>query len=307
VTGLKAALASNGYTADHLVVLSRKKNHYASTFASEIVKCQLRTGHELQLFCKYSSHHDKTPSDDRKIRYEADVYRHVLQPRSAPVPQFYGSYHDTETGGMWLIIENVAQSARMNKTQHAAAEHLAVRWLGNFHAINEVRLLSAPPYLATYDLEHYAKLASRASRAARHRANCQWLETVCDHFEELAASLLTARPTLIHGEFYPANILVQGDTVYPIDWESAAIAAGEIDLASLLENWPAEELSGYLLEYRRTRWPQGAPDDFERAFYAAQVYWALRWLGDPIEIPTKDDWKFYLNVLHDAAQRLSLI
>ena len=38
-----------------------------------------------------------------------------------------------------------------------------------------------------------------------------------------------------HGEFTPHNVLWQGGRAVPIDWESAAFGAGEVDLAVLLD------------------------------------------------------------------------
>ena len=47
---------------------------------------------------------------------------------------------------------------------------------------------------------------------------------------------------MIHGEYYPHNILFQSGVVRPVDWETAALAPGEIDLATLCEGWPPEEI-----------------------------------------------------------------
>jgi Phosphotransferase enzyme family len=110
------------------------------------------------------------------------------------------------------------------------------------------------------------------------RRRFPWLTTLCGRFEDVVTLLLASPPTVIHGEYYPMNILVDGGTVYPIDWESAAVAAGEIDLAALTENWGAEIGRQCELEYQRARWPKGPPGNFEERLYAAQIYLQFRWL-----------------------------
>jgi aminoglycoside phosphotransferase (APT) family kinase protein len=77
-------------------------------------------------------------------------------------------------------------------------------------------------------------------------------------------------PVLIHGEYCQSHILFRNEVSYPADWESATSAAGEVDLASLTEGWPAEIVRQCELEYQRVRWPEGL----------LGVYLHFRWLGD---------------------------
>ena len=68
--------------------------------------------------------------------------------------------------------------------------------------------------------------------------------------------------------------------IYPVDWESAAVGPGEIDLASLTEEWPAETVRRCRARYVADRWPEGEPADFDRTLKAAQMYLHFRWLGN---------------------------
>ena len=61
------------------------------------------------------------------------------------------------------------------------------------------------------------------------------------------------RETVIHGEFYPKNVLIHDGIVCPIDWESTAISVGEIDLAALTENWSEEIVQQCKIEYQVTK------------------------------------------------------
>ena len=121
------------------------------------------------------------------------------------------------------------------------------------------------------------------------------------------AALLAPSPTIIHSEYYPMNILLQEGMIRPVDWESAAIAAGEIDLASLTENWPTNIVQECELDYQRARWPAGPPADFERTLGAAQFYLSFRWLGDRPAWTTHESnlWRF--ERLRSVGERLQLI
>jgi thiamine kinase-like enzyme len=133
----------------------------------------------------------------------------------------------------------------------------------------------------------------------------QWLEIVCNRFDEVIEVLCQAPPTIIHGEYYPKNILLQDGLIYPVDWESTAISSGEIDLATLTEGWAPDEVERLELEYQRARWPEGPPEDFHRCLCAARIYIQFRWLGD------RADWTPYLqprlDVLREHAEEMGLI
>jgi hypothetical protein len=266
-------------------ILDRQPNTYASTFPSEIVRCQLGNGRELQLLCKYGGDHSMSLSGRTGhkggVPYEAAAYRLVLRTSRATTPKFYGAYKDVETGDTWLILEYLDDSVRLRKMRESsAAMGLAARWIGRFHNTTEERLSDASlRSLTRYDAEYYLAWSRRTSMLADHlRQHFPWLTTLCGRFEKVVALLLASPQTVIHGEYYPSNILFRGKTVYPIDWESAAVAAGEIDLASLTENWGAEIERQCEHEYQRVRWPKGSPAAFERRLCSARLYLQLRWL-----------------------------
>ncbi len=115
---------------------------------------------------------------------------------------------------------------------------------------------------------------------------------------------MRAAPTVIHGEYYPLNILVRRGVIYPIDWESAAVAAGEIDLASLTEGWPDGSARACEQVYGQTRWPGGAPRDFPRRLEAARLYLGWRWLGNAGDHPPGEEELWYVEHLRAAGRRL---
>jgi thiamine kinase-like enzyme len=113
---------------------------------------------------------------------------------------------------------------------------------------------------------------------------------------------------VIHGEYYPAkNILYAAGIVCPVDWESAAIAAGEIDLAALTEGWSADAARECEHQYQRNRWPWGAPADFEQTLGAARLYLAFRWLGEEPGETTHERNLCRFDNLRVVGERLGLI
>jgi thiamine kinase-like enzyme len=308
--GLLSALSGNGCGAGGVTVVDRQPNALASTFPSEVVTCRLAGGDEVRLLCKYEAGlFEDTHGHRGGVRYEAEVYRHVLHPLQTTTPTFYGAHVERATGAAWLFLEYLDNATCVGKSSQAGPRlSRAARWIGHFHARNEARLARGPlPALNRYDLDYYLGWARRTARYARPLfAHYPWLAQVCKRFGEVAAHLLGVAPTVIHGEFYPHNVLMRAGTVYPIDWESAAVAAGEIDLAALTEGWPAHTVRACVRQYRRARWPEGAPPDFERTLDAARVYLHLRWLGDPErEVRQRRLWSF--NELRSVAARLGMI
>jgi thiamine kinase-like enzyme len=68
--------------------------------------------------------------------------------------------------------------------------------------------------------------------------------------------------------------------VQPVDWESAALAAGEIDLAMLTDDWPPALSNVCDAAYAEARWPRRVPDEFWSILEYARMYVQFRWLGD---------------------------
>src|SRR5262249_9423492 len=183
----------------------------------------------------------------------------------------------------WLILESLSASERVAKSSNHRAMRMAAGWIGRFHAASEMHLGNCSmPSLKTYDAEYYLGWVHRTFEFTRHlHSRFRWLEPLCARVEStVIPQLLSAARVVIHGEYYPPNILFRDGIVSPVDWESAAIAAGEIDLACLTEEWPAAVMRQCQVEYQRARWPSGSPAAFERTFSSAQLYVFFRWLGD---------------------------
>jgi hypothetical protein len=289
------------------IAMHRAPTPYVTTFPCEIVTCRFADRSRLRLFCKYAARDVKSSHGQRGgIGYEADVYRQVLQPSCSSAPSFYGSYKDPRTGGVWLILEYLHKSLRAGKVPRLRAMKLAARWIGEFHTANEGRAAGAR-FLTAYDASYYKGWPRRSSSLARRLGlQLPWLVKLSKRLETEIAGLADLPRTVIHGEYYPHNILFQSGVVRPVDWETAAHAPGEIDLATLCEGWPPEVSRLLETEYQRGRWPDGrVPPEFQRNLELAGIYMQLRWLGDndPKWTGNMTRWRR----LYAASKRLRLI
>lgn len=302
----------NSSPARQLIGLRRKPNIYSSTFASEVVGYRLADGSEARLFCKYGAGYLDDGSTQRGVPYEVEVYRQVLERLPFSTPQFLGSYQNETTGRAWLVLEYLESYLPVNKTTEPDALRLAARWIGRFHAAGEKQLSRASiSNLNTYNTEYFAAWRRRMSEIPNHlRLSFSWLPDLCERSNGFVASLLAAQPTVIHGELFPSNALIRNGNVYVVDWESAGIGAGELDLAALtMGPWPEEVIKECEEEYRLARWLEGSPSDFDQTLTAARLYFSFKLLFCLLRFrpdrAAQDVWLF--ENLRAAGERFGLI
>ena len=280
-----------------VTVHSGVPNDYQSTFESLIVDCETAS-ERLEVFAKLGPTRSGSGHGHRGgVTREAETYRELLAPFGLG-PRFFGAVEDG--GTTWLVLELVANATPLFSSDES---HLvaAARWAGEFHARYEG---ARPPQLPVYDRGYYLGWAERA------RALWPWpaVERACAEFETSVEALLAAPQTVIHGELGPENVLVSGERICPVDWESAAVGPGEVDLALLVQDWPEPWHSDAVRAYQAARWPTGSPAEHGDAFNAADLYWLMRWLGDAELWRTEPDPPGQAAVLlaeHDARERVS--
>ena len=280
-TGLNSILNANGTRFGKVTIISREQMEEGS-FPKELVTCQVEDGRSLQLFCKYTAGYSHASHGHRGgVPYEAEVYRHVLQPLRVSTPSFHGMHTGPDRDDVWFVLEYIPNTLRLNQPDDPdMAMVVAASWLGRFHARAEKRL-PAPAIVSTYDAEYYRGWSERTLEFARATGvEAKWLAPLCAQFEEIGPQILSTHPTVIHGEFYPRNILFRDYRIFPVDWESAAIAAGEIDLVTMTDCWDDEVTGRCVTAYQIGRWPHGVPADFDQRMTWARLYLQLRWLGD---------------------------
>src|ERR1044071_8423135 len=315
--GLTAALKTNDRPRP-VRVLSRKLPRFMYTFPNEIVTYRLPDGRKRRVFIKYGASRSHPSFGHRgDVRYEAKVERQLLQSLAGFHPRYLGSSTEPRTGNTWLMLEFAYGSTRVfdlsshKSTEQARALVDSARWIGQFHAACEARFRDAAlAFLIRYDAEYYRGWARRMEEFSRPlQARFPWLAKLRQWGDAWFAPLLAAPQTVIHGEYYSKTIMVRKEKLFVVDWESAAVAPGEIDLAALTEgkHWRSKNARQCEREYLSARWPDGAPSGFKRTLAAARIYLHFRWLGERPDwtVREKSLWRF--DHLRVSARQLGLI
>lgn len=314
---LTAALPCDEHERRPVEILRRRLPPFMCTFPNEVVTCRLPGGRRRRVFIKYQSGQNHDCFGHRgNVPYEAEVYRRVLRPLADFTPKYLGIHRDAKTGNVSLFLEYLPRSIRAsdivwNRTaRQPRALAQAARWIGQFHARHAQRTEDRSlAFLRRYDADYYRGWAQRTLEFSRPLHELfPWLTELCKT-DEWFVPLLKKTHTVIHGEFYAKTILVQNQRVFIVDWESAAVAAGEIDLAALTEGkyWPASVVEKCQRAYVRARWPEGAPTSFTRTLDSARIYLHFRWLGERPDWTVREKNRPRYDQLQASAKRLGLI
>ncbi len=297
---------------DGIEFLERRRNVYESSFISEIVTCRFGDGQELDLFIKYGRPgEDKWDNFRGNVEFEVAVYRDVLRPLPLTTVTFYGAFTDNVSRYTWLVLAYLGDAYRLNYSPDAnKAIVWSATWLGQFHAAAQDGLTSGSiPRLNAHTANYYLSWARRTLEYAEpFKKQYPWLTEICAAYQAVIPLLVSSPHTIIHGEYYPMNILVDGTRINPVDWQTAAIARGEIDLASLIDGWKDEELVQEAIdEYCLARWQGGAQPEFEQTLTVALIHWQFRWLGVKPSLRKFADLSWRFEQLRVLGEKTSLI
>ncbi len=268
-------------------ILSRKVSIHSSTFPAEIIECRIPSGACVKLLCKYLSDCEHNCFGHRGgIEYEGRVYDEVLRNIPLSTAKYYGSCKDTENNEVWLVIEylegciSIKDSKELDPAAKLDLFAKAATWIGNLHRLQES---NAPSFIKKYNASYYNLWVEAIhSDGQRLKKHFLWLQNVCDYFQKNLYLLTDSTQTLIHGEFYPGNVLFKNNLIYPIDWESAAYGPGEIDLATLIHGWDETRMKIAIENYCSSRWLDAnfSKKEFEQRLLHARIYSYLRWIGE---------------------------
>jgi len=267
-------------------ITSRQRLLEASTYPVECVTCRMADGTELALFCKYLAGGGPNAFGHRGgVEYESMVYQKLLKAIPLTTIHYYG---DCRIGSndMMVVLAFMGHYLRFVKSGDPDGLVKAAAWIGSFHKLMQGR---SPEFVRKYDHEYYQSWVNhfREVNAVLWNSHPE-LERLVQLFQMHLPLLLGPPLTIIHGEYYPRNILLKAGVIFPVDWESAAIAPGEIDLASLIEDWPKKEVDRTLGAYVAARWPEGGENEksFRNRLLMARIYFFIRycpWNTKPAE------------------------
>ncbi len=332
---LRAALerALNSYfgTPNRIVELRRRPSAYSTSFVLEELDVHLDDGMSLQLIFKDLSWRALLESA-RRVKpafiynplREIETYRTILAPNPFGAATYYGAAIDHQAERYWLFLEKVP-GLELYQVGDLSTWQQVARWLAAMHArfAGEVESLAEAAPLLSYDEDFCWVWIRRAQAFFDHsetlqpkgvQHNIRWLARRYDRVVERLMELPT---TLIHGEFYASNVLVQERAggvlrVCPVDWEMAAVGPGLIDLAALTAGgWTAEEKTALALAYHtalapHNGWPP-APDVFLAMLDCCRLHLAIQWLGWSSEwSPPPEHAQNWLGEALSLAEKLGL-
>lgn len=228
------------------------------------------------------------------------VYEAVLGPVGVQVPEFYGAVPDQDGKPRWILLERI-EGFPLAECGGPAAWLAAARWLGAFHKAVRLRPPPGGP-LVRHDVHLHRWWYGRAVQAATESQRGALLALEVPHRTAIREAL-QLEPTVIHGEFYPSNVVVaqddQGCRVWPVDWEMTGMGPPLLDLAALTSGgWSSDDREQMALAYREEAQvegeAQGSREEFFGALTACRLLLAMQWLAwepswDPPE-EHRTDW-----------------
>jgi hypothetical protein len=254
---LERALARHCGSQQKVIRLERRPSAYQSSYALEELDVVLDDGSSQELMFKDLSRRAMLagarrvkPAFLHDPRREIETYRRVLAVCELGTPTCLGSVIDPRRGRYCLFLERVPGRG-LNQVGELAAWRQAARWLAQAHArFAELIAGSTGPWPA-WDRTSYRRWLGRARAALASgprlpTATQRTLTRLTAHYDRVIDRLRALPATLIHGDFYAANVLARkgrgGWRICPIDWEMAAIGPGLMDVAALSAgNWSEAE------------------------------------------------------------------
>jgi hypothetical protein len=297
------ALASPGNDRAPLIEIERRLCDYHSSFALEEVTAHFEDGTVLPLIfknlspdCLLEQARDIRPKTSYDPEREALVYRDLLARLKLGTATCYAAVADAEKRQYWLLLEKVAGSD-LARTGDFAIWTATARWLAEAHVqlTAAARRQSIDQQLMRYDSRCFHQWIDQAEpilqqpQHADGRAVAPWEIKWLVQRGRAAVRLVAAVPLMvIHGEFYPSNILIGEQNAAPricsIDWETAGMGPGLLDLAALVAgNWTEpqkEELASAYFDAN----PQGGASsagisDQITALRCCRLLLAMKWIG----------------------------
>jgi hypothetical protein len=268
----------------------------ASGEVVHIVRKDLAWEHMLAGARRIRGRHDHDP------RRELDVYRQLLPLAPAGPPRLLAGAADG-VDGPWLMLERIAGDQLRHVGAQSAWE-TAAEWAGAFHAefattqrLGLAQALGLPRWSKKRLQLTFVTAAREIPRRASTRVAAAAIRAIKRAHPRAVQRLAAQAPTLIHGQLYPSNVIVPRaggvGRAAVLDWETAAIGPGVIDLAALTEgSWTPEQRGALVSAYLRGR--DGTVDASVARRTAidlacARLHLCLEMLAMPLEFEPPDD------------------
>lgn len=272
------------------------------------VDIRVRGGRVVRLLVKLSPPvaPPSRPAEVYDARREAAVYRLLLSRRDLGAPGLWDAW--TSEGEVALLLERV-EGVTLAETHRRETWLDAARALARLHerATGLGRRHARAAHLLRVDGQTHRLWLRRAAEIVRDPR----MDRIARAHPEIVRRIGRLPRVLLHGEPYPANIMVDGGEVRLIDWEAAALGPDLMDLAALTSGtWQDAALRREVaLAYRDASpaWRGEATKPFLAALDACGVQVAIGWLGwSSTWIPPRDHRHDWLSAASEALERLGL-
>jgi thiamine kinase-like enzyme len=293
----------SGHFGKHcgVIGLERRPFTYTTSFAIEELDVQLDDGTSLVMLFKDLSRHALV-ADARQAKpaflynplREIETYRKILAPLRLGTANCYGSIIQPERGRYWLFLEKVLGIELYQEGAVAVWQQVAA-WLAGLHARfdGQAELLLPAVPLLVYDRNYYRQWLSRAQSIVGKLPDgannaTRALAELATGYDRIIDRLMALPTTLLHGEFYASNVLVEKTgndlRVCPVDWEMAAVGPGLIDLAALSAGkWSESSKEAMARAYCAALTQSGISvlpwDELLVALNCCRLHQAVQWLG----------------------------
>ena len=220
---------------------------------------------------------------------EIKTYQELLARNCLDTAHYHGAVVRPEKNRFWLFLERIS-GLRICAVNDFSAWCDAARWLARLHArfAGEADRLTQSVPLLRFDAAFYRVWLERALMFRSDELAQSVRETLKRSYLRAIERLIQLPSTLIHGEFFASNILVQqtreGWRIRPVDWEMAAVGPGLVDLAALTSGaWSHAERTEMAAAYHDILLSDGTRglqlDDLLLALDDCRLYLAIQWLG----------------------------
>jgi hypothetical protein len=268
---LKRLLSAHFGDSKRITEIRARESPFASSHLLEEVDVVMDDGCRLRLICKGVSR-DGMLAEARQVKpdvvthapREVEMYQAVLGDCADVAPTCFGTLTDPFSRQHWLVLERI-DGLELRRVGEFEVWETAMARLGSLHtrAANRVRspCPEEVPAFARYDDEFFRQWPFRAVQIAERSDGQQALgrqaalAQLAERYDPVAGFLSALPWTVIHGDCFPSNVLVEnnvdGQRICFIDWEMAAFGPGLIDVAALTAgSWSELEREHLVWAYR---------------------------------------------------------
>lgn len=281
--------------AQSVVALRKQSSPFATTARLWELQVTISDGTTLSIIHKESGRRARLPGAPRTVPdflydpgREIAAYERLLADRRLDTPRLYASVVQPGDGRYWLFLERVP-GMQLRWAVQPDAWHRTAAWLARAHATLQSSADREPSALLIHDASYYRRWLRRArvftDRTDRNRKTR--LAWIARHHDQVVDALVGLPRTIIHGEFYPSNILVDESMpdgrISVIDWEMAAVGPAVTDLAALTGgNLTPSDREAILASYRRASQSDNSRErrsSESQALACARLQFCVQWMG----------------------------